>query len=323
MEVTELKLDIVPFAERVCQKRLGVQHVIVMKDDEVHAKFDFEPTDRRSEIHSATKSVVSIAVGIAIGERLFDLDTRPAEVLKKYLPEEYDKTWDSVTVRDLLTMRSGHDHKLMDGYSLEPGVENRDDLENQEWVNYIFSQPLQVKPGTQFVYNNACPHLLSRMIAEISGQNLIDWLKKRLFEPLEIHNPQWGTDPLGYTCGPGGLQLTTEEYARITQLCLHKGKWHGKQLVPEAYMEAALGKQTETAADSASAGTGDLTSGYGYFFWKARRNQASFLYGWAGQLGIILPGQHATVTMKSYEFDIQALMDAVWDTIVPQLKQEN
>lgn len=315
-----MQLDIVPFAERVCQKKLGVQHVIVMKDDELCAKFDFEPTDRRSEIHSATKSVVSMAVGIAIGENLFDLDTHPVEVLSRYLPEDYDRAWDTVTVRDLLTMRSGHNHKLMDGYSLIPGVENRDDLENQEWVNYIFSQPLQVKPGILFIYNNACPHILARMIVELTGENLIDWLRKRLFDPLEIHNPQWGTDPKGYTCGPGGLQLTTREYARIAQLCLHLGNWNGKQLVPKAYMEEALAKQTETASEGEKAGTSDLTSGYGYFFWNARRDHASFLYGWGGQMGIILPEQKATVTIKSYEFDTQALMDAVWETIVPQLK---
>lgn len=310
--------NIVPFAEAICQKKLGVQHVLVMRHGKMEASFHFQPTDRRSDIHSATKSVVSLATGMAIHEKLLSLDSRPVEVLKKSLPEDYDKAWDQVTVRDLLRMASGHDHKLMDGYSLIPGTVNRDDLENPDWVNYVFSQPLQLKPGTRFVYNNSCPHLLSRMISEKTGMHLIDWLRPRLFDPLEIHNPQWYTDPLGYTCGPGGLQVTTEEFSRLGQLCLQKGNWKGKQLVPEEYISEATSFQIATCSDEKLKNTNDHTSGYGYFFWKAKRGSSYYFSGWGGQLCIIIPEYDAVITLKSYEFDELALLDTVWDTIVAQ-----
>ena len=238
--------------------------------------------------------------------------------LKKHLPADYDPTWNQVKVRDLLMMASGHDHKLMDGYSLIPGVVNRDDLENLDWVNYIFSQPLQLTPGTHFVYNNSCPHLIARMISETSGQNLIDWLRPRLFEPLEIRNPQWYTDPLGYTCGPGGVQVTTEEFLRLGQLCLQKGNWKGRQLVPESYIQEASSLQIATWPDESMKNINDNTSGYGYFFWKTKRDNGFYFSGWGGQLCIILPSYDAVVCMKSYEFNGQALMDAVWETIVAQ-----
>ena len=314
-----MKINIVPFAEMICHKKLGVHHVIVQQEDELAAAFHFHPTDRRSDIHSATKSVVSLAAGIAIDEGLFTLDSHPADILSSCLPASYDPAWHGVTVKHLLTMSSGHNHKLMDGYSLIPGAVNRDDLENKDWVNYTFYQPLELKPGQKFVYNNSLPHLISRMITKLTGENLLDWLKPRLFDPLGIHNPQWGTDPLGYTCGPGGLQLTSEEFSRIAQLCLHQGRWKEKQLISKDYMLQATSKQIENAADG-QLDTNDLNAGYGYFFWRNHRDNAYYLFGWAGQLGIILPDYNATITLSSYEFQTQSLLDSVWETLVPQLR---
>lgn len=313
-----MKINIVPFAEVICQKKLEVHHVLVHHKGQLSAAFHFQPTDRRAEIHSATKSVVSLAAGMAIDEGLFTLDTRPTDILSKYVPDTIDPAWHQVTVKHLLTMSSGHDRKLMDGYSLTPGATNRDDLENKDWVNYTFSQDLDLEPGQKFVYNNSCPHLISRMIIELTGENLIDWLRPRLFDPLEIHNPQWGTDPLGYTCGPGGLHLSTEEFSRISLLYLQQGQWNGKQLISKEYMSQAVSRQIENAAPGKIC-TDDSTAGYGYLIWRCRRDNAYYLFGWAGQLGIILPDYEAAVTLTSYEFQTQSLLDTVWDTIVPQL----
>lgn len=314
-----MKVDIVPFAEAVCQKRLGIHHVLVHCGGELSASFHFRQTDRREDIHSATKSVVSLAAGIGMAEGLFSLDTRPVDVLSGSLPDSYDPAWEKVTVKDLLTMSSGHDRKLMDGYSMIPGTVNRDDLENRDWVNYIFSQGLDLLPGEKFVYNNACPHLVSRMITELTGEKLIDWLRPRLFDPLEIHNPQWGTDPLGFTCGPGGLQLSAGEFSRISRLCLQEGEWEGRQLIPGDYMREAVGRRIETAAPE-QRDRDDSSAGYGYFFWRNFRDNAYYLFGWAGQLGIVFPEYGAAVTLTSYEFQTQAVLDTVWSTIVPQLR---
>lgn len=314
-----MKIDIVPFAQEVCQKKLGIHHVLVHRGDDLLSSFHFQQTDRRIDIHSATKSVVSLAAGIGIEEGLFSLNTCPVNVLSGCLPENYDPAWKKVTLKDLLTMSSGHERKLMDGYSAVPGTVNRDDLPNKDWVNYIFSQKLDLAPGEKFVYNNACPHLVSRMISERTGEKLVDWLRERLFDPLEIHNPQWGTDPLGFTCGPGGLQLSAEEFSRINRLCLKEGEWKGRQLIPKDYMKEAVSRKIETA-EAEKKDNDDFSAGYGYFFWRNYRDNAYYLFGWAGQLGIIFPEYDATITLTSYEFQTQMILDTVWNTIVPQLR---
>lgn len=123
---------------------------------------------------------------------------------------------------------------------------------------------------------------------------------------------------LGYTCGPGGVQVTTEEFLRLGQLCLQKGNWKGRQLVPESYIQEASSLQIATWPDESMKNINDNTSGYGYFFWKTKRDNGFYFSGWGGQLCIILPSYDAVVCMKSYEFNGQALMDAVWETIVAQ-----
>ena len=64
---------------------------------------------------------------------------------------------------------------------------------------------------------------------------------------------------------------------------------------------------------------GGMVAASVYDVWKYRDN-AYYLFGWAGQLGIVLPDYDAAVSLTSYEFQTQALLDAVWDTIVPQLR---
>ncbi|MBR0140114.1 MAG: serine hydrolase [Firmicutes bacterium] len=315
-----MSIDMVPFAEKICQNKLGVHHITVLQHGREVGKFDFEAYDRRDNIHSATKSVVSLAAGIAMDEGLFTLDTRPVDVLPEHVPDGMDKGWEKVTVKHLLTMSSGHRVKLLDGYSLIPGVINRDDIEDLDWVHFAFGKPLTYEPGTRWVYNNACPIILGRMMAKLTGENLIDWLRPRFFEPMEIRNPQWLTDPQGFTCGAGGLQLNVKELARIGLLVLDKGSYKGRQIVPSAYVEEAVRFHIDNGI-GVSPDKPDSKAGYGYFFWRAARDNAYCMVGWGGQLCIVLPDQDAVIALNSFEFRRQMLFDTIWSAIVPQLKE--
>ena len=319
-------MDLTAFAEQVIQKKLDVHHVLVYQHDEEAAHFDFAPTKRRENVHSASKSVLSMAIGIAIDEGIFALDSRPVDVLAAHLPEGgIDPAWEKVTLRHLLTMSSGHRVKLLNGYGLTPGAVNRDDLEDLDWVRHVFTNAPEEAPGSLFVYNNACPYLAGRMLEELTGERLIDWLRPRLFVPMNIRNPQWLTDPLGFTCGAGGLQLTPEELMRFGRLCLKKGEWNGRQLVPAAWLEAAMSKQIISVnehamrVDVVSADSPDFSAGYGYLFWRASFANASYMYGWASQLCVVLPEHDACVVVTASEFATQKILSLVREHIVPQL----
>lgn len=311
-------IDIVPFSEKICQHGYGVQHVLVKQHDETVASFDFQAAARQSNIHSATKSVLSLAVGIAIGEGKLSLDAHPTKLLRDHLPPSYDPAWDAVTLLDLLTMASGHLDKLLSGYSARPDEITRDQLPNTDWVNYAFSMPPKVARGKKFVYNNACPIIAARMVAAAVGEPLFDWMRPRLFDPMGIRNPQWLTEPDGAVCGAGGLQLTPEQFSRFAQLCLHQGVWNGQRLVPADYIADASRAHIATGEKG---GKPSALSGYGYYFWVFEGDDAYCFNGWGGQIAIVLPNQNATVTLMSQEmFRIGEVLDLVWAHLMPALR---
>ncbi|NLY45567.1 MAG: beta-lactamase family protein, partial [Tissierella sp.] len=69
----------------------------------------------------------------------------------------------------------------------------------------------------------------SRIIEKISGEKLRDYLKDRLFDRFGYFNTQWETCPNGHTMGLDGLHLRTDEFAKVGQLLLQKGRWNEEQ----------------------------------------------------------------------------------------------
>src|SRR5262249_19195909 len=98
-------------------------------------------------------------------------------------------------------------------------------------------------------------------------------------------------------------------------LYLQKGKWQGKQLVSAAWVEAATSRQTSNGSNPRS----DWDQGYGYQFWRCRhgayRGDGAF-----GQYCIVLPEQDAVIAMTAGVRDMQAVLNLVWDKLLPGLK---
>src|SRR5207302_7874971 len=130
-------------------------------------------------------------------------------------------------VHDLLRMSTGH--------QIEPALA----ASKQPWVKTFLAQPVPFKPGTHFLYNTAATYMQSAIVEKATGQTVLAYLRPRLFDPLGIENPTWGTSPQGITLGGYGLSIRTEDIARFGQLLLQKGKWMDRQLVPVAWVDAA------------------------------------------------------------------------------------
>jgi hypothetical protein len=157
--------------------------------------------------------------------------------------------------------------------------------------------------------------MLSAIVQKATGSTVLDYLEPRLFAPLGIQKPTWETSPQGVSAGGYGLRLRTEDIARFGQLLLQKGMWNGHQLLPAAWVEAATSLQTANGGDS----LGWWDQGYGYQFWRTRgtayRGDGAF-----GQFCIVLPDQDAVVVITSGVKNMGAVMDVVFDKLVPALK---
>ena len=171
------------------------------------------------------------------------------------------------------------------------------------------------KPGTHFLYNTSATYMLSAIVQKATGQTVLDYLQPRLFEPLGIEHPTWETSLQGISAGGYGLSVRTEDIARFGQLYLQKGKWNGKQIVPESWVETATARQTSNGSNPKS----DWDQGYGYQFWRCRnggyRGDGAF-----GQYCIVLPEQDAVIAITSGLGDMQAVLNLVWDKLLPAMK---
>ncbi|TPW70041.1 serine hydrolase [Schumannella sp. 10F1B-5-1] len=201
-------------------------------DDEAEHRWR---SDDRVNLYSVSKGVCALAAGIAIDEGLLTAETRVPELLGDL---ELGDGVDRVTVRHLLTMTSGIDFKWF-GDERVPG----DDL-----AQAMLGRPSR-GPGTVFQYSDASPYVAMRMLGAVVG-DVRDWLLPRLFEPLDIDNPQWHRCPLGWIVGGTGLELRTSELARIGRVLRDGGRWEGRQLVTPTWIEQMHSGWVATGEDA-------------------------------------------------------------------------
>jgi CubicO group peptidase (beta-lactamase class C family) len=294
---------ILAFVEAADRDIDALHSVIVVRHGHVVAEGWWTPYDAESrhELYSLSKSFTSTAVGLAVAEGKLSVDDEILKFFPDEAPSEPSKNLKSMRVSDLLRMSTGQ--------QTEPG------RTGSNWAKSFLAQPVPFKPGTHFLYNTSATYMLSATVQKVTGLTVLDYLKPRLFEPLGIEDPTWGISPEGVSLGGYGLSVRTEDIAKFGQLYLQKGKWDGKQLVPESWVEAATARQTSNGSNPKS----DWDQGYGYQFWRCRhgayRGDGAF-----GQYCIVLPEQDAVIAITSGVKDMQAVLDLVWDKLLPGFK---
>jgi hypothetical protein len=241
---------------------------------------------------------------LAIAEGKLSLDDEVIKLFPDDVPEDPSQNLKSMRVRDLLRMSTGH---LAEPPRPPDAV----------WTKAFLAQEVPFKPGTHFLYNTSATYMLSAMVQKATGKTVLDYLKPRLFDPLGIENPTWGASPQGVSLGGYGLNIRTEDIAKFGQLYLQKGEWAGKQIVPESWAVAATTLQTSNGSNPNS----DWDQGYGYQFWRARHNSYRG-DGAFGQYCVVMPDQDAVVAITSGVKDMQAVLNVVWDSLLPALKDE-
>jgi hypothetical protein len=147
----------------------------------------------------------------------------------------------------------------------------------------------------------------------------VDYLKARLFDPIGIVGQTWETCPKGINCGGWGLSVKTEDIARFGQTYLQQGRWGGRQVVPGDWVTAATSRQVPNGDPSAAS---DWTQGYCYQFWRCRhgafRGDGAF-----GQYCVVMPELDAVLAITSGVGDMQAVLNAVWDHLLPALQSRD
>jgi len=250
-------------------------------------------------LYSASKTYTALAVGIAQGEGLLNLDDRVA----RFFPEFGDMTVDASTIRDTLQMVSG----------------KRESFPRTDRLNwalaYLKSQPV-CAPRETFIYNDMSSYILSCIIEKVSGATLRNYLIPRLFTPMGIENPQWDVSPQGQNSGGWGLHLTLDDFAKLGQLLLHYGEWGGRQLVGRDFVEAMVTDLVDTKDFCTPLGpSADYSNGYGYHVWRCRTKNTIRADGVYGQFCIVFYDSDTVVTVLSHCETFLELLDAVYECL--------
>lgn len=258
-------------------------------------------------LFSLSKSFTATAVGLALAEGRFSIDDPLLSFFPEEAPAEPSEFLAAVRLRHLLSMSTGHADDTW-GYML--------DRPDGNWLKGFLEVPVLHAPGTHFLYNTGATYMLSAVVQKTTGMKLVDYLKPRLFEPLGIENATWEESPQGINSGGIGLSATTEAIARFGQLYLQKGVWQGRQLLSEAWVDAATSFQIANGEGAES----DWMQGYGYQFWRCRHG-AYRGDGVFGQYCIVMPQQDAVLAITGGVdlFDMQQPLNRVWELLLPAM----
>lgn len=245
---------------------LDMHSIMVIRNGAVIAQGNFGAYDSNMWhiTHSQSKSITALAIGMLIDEGLLQLDEKIVKLFEKRASVLSQITHKNITVRNLLTMSSGIVFN-------EAGA-----ITETDWIKCFFESSVKFEPGKQFSYNSMNTYMLSAIVKQVSGQGMMEYLQKRLWEPLGIKKIFWETCPKGIEKGGWGLYIRPEDIAKIAQLILQKGRWGDRQLVSESWIEEATSLKMTTPE-----GIGDFN--YGYQIWLGRKQNSFLFNGMYGQ----------------------------------------
>jgi CubicO group peptidase (beta-lactamase class C family) len=240
---------------------------------------------RHANIKSAAKSVISTLVGIAIERKLIaGVDERIVRWFP-HLLRDPDKRKQSITIGDLLTMRSGLESTSGENYGR--WVNSRD------WVRYALDRPMVSDPGTSMEYSTGTSHILSTILTKASGKSTHQFATEVLARPLGISLAHWPRDPQGIYFGGNEMLMTPRQMIAFGELYRNRGRVGNRQVVPAEWVD--------TSCESRTRSVWDPTREYGYGWWiqDFDRHRACFAWGFGGQYIMVFRELELVVAITS------------------------
>ena len=241
-----------------------------------------------TNIKSASKSIISALVGIAIDRELLEGPGQPiAPLLADDLPADPDPRLHEITIGNLLSMQAGLERTSGPNYGRWVASDN--------WVRAALARPFVDEPGGQMLYSTGSSHLLSAILTRVTGRSMRelarDWLGP--LQAFEIGG--WDRDPQGIYFGGNQMAMSTRSLLAFGELYRNGGRTRaGEQLVPEQWIESSWEPRTQSRF------TGD-DYGYGWFLRRIGGHDVHYAWGYGGQMLYIVPSLDLTMAITSNE----------------------
>ncbi|MHA1949839.1 MAG: serine hydrolase domain-containing protein [Candidatus Thorarchaeota archaeon] len=242
-------------------------------------------------LYSATKSFSSSLIGIAIDKGYID---NTSQTVLSFFPNHtianLDVQKERITLRDLLTMRSG----LPWDETSAPFNSPENDIYQLEYnssggVQYVLNMPMEYEPDEVFHYNTGASHLLSGIVQETTGMSTLDFATEHLFSPLGIDPYYWNDDRMGVYYGGYDLQLRPLDMAKFGYLFLNNGTWDGEQVISPSWVNESTSTVT----------TFNTENGYAYQWWTMPDIGVFYAAGLYGQYIFVSPEDDLVAVLTS------------------------
>ena len=219
--------------------------------------------ENRFVSHSMAKSIVSLAVGMALAEKkIASLD----DTIAKYVPELAGNPYGETTIRNMLRMASGVPFKEVYDGDDDLAKFNRIRVTQDTVAAFRAFTTREVEQGTRFHYASNQTVALTLLMRAVTGTTLSEYLTQRLWQPMGAEaDATWIRTRDGTESGGGNFNAVLRDYGRLGILLANDGAVGGKQIVPKEYLLEATDWRRQPEAFAPRKATPFF--GYGYQFW--------------------------------------------------------
>ena len=242
-------------------------------------------------IASMTKPIASVALMMLWEEGRFQLRDPVSKFIPEFAAAQVSTTADAsgttgelvppkrpIQIRDMLTHTAG----LANNYSgnvaaYRQAMNTPRPKSNDEQIKRLAELPLNYHPGEEWQYS-AATDVVGHLVEIISGQSLDEFLRQRIFAPLQMpdthfyldntkggrlttqYTPdennkikaqdpgskqsRWITSPRNLFSGAGGLVSTVRDYLRFQQAMLNGGEIDGNRILAPSTVSLMLENHT-------------------------------------------------------------------------------
>ena len=183
--------------------------------------------DGRWPIFSGTKSFWGIAALAAVHDGLFKLDDPVSDTITEW---KSDPRKSQITIRQLLNQTDG-----VEGASRlqRPSIRDRNAM--------AIRLPLVAEPGSAFIYGPSHLQIFSELLRrKLNGRTTTGYIEGRVLNRLGLGRLNYKKDAHGNPLPATGFELTAREWARLGELVLRRGNYHGRQIVPAGLLREAF-----------------------------------------------------------------------------------
>ncbi len=315
------------FENQTCQLDDFLAHqrvtgLLVIRDGEILVeRYQYDRTQtNRFVSHSMAKSLVSLAVGMALAEgKIGSLD----DLVSKYVPKLAGSPYGDTSIRNLLRMSSGVQFREV--YDGNDDLTRFSVLRNREGSIEALQafRVREAEQGARFHYASSETVALAVLIRAVTGATLSEYLAERLWQPMGAEaDATWVRTSDGLEVGSGSFNAILRDYGRLGILLANDGAAGTKQVVPKDYLLDATDWHRQSDAFAPKRATSYF--GYGYQFWifpgEKRRFALLGVYGQSifvdPELKLVMVITAAAKNASVAKESLSRERDAVWRGVI-------